>query len=80
MLQTVRVFTVAAIGRPPTGLNVGGTPWLGAYRTQEGCRVKGTGTDFHIEWLQHCTALLLPVILYSEDKSLKSRYIVGHGG
>ena len=44
-LQAVRVLAVAAVGRAPARLHVGGVPRLGAERAQEGRRMEGAGAD-----------------------------------
>ena len=48
MLHAVRIFPVAAVCRTTTGLRIGGPPGFGAERTQEGGRMKGTGSHLHI--------------------------------
>src|SRR3546814_76483 len=52
MLQAVGVLAVATVFGAARWLNVGGTPWLGADRAQEGGCMRGAGADFHVVGLQ----------------------------
>src|SRR3546814_14134465 len=65
MLQAVGVLAVATVFGAARWLNVGGTPWLGADRAQEGGCMRGAGADFHVvgrsderrvgkEWVRRC--------------------------
>ena len=72
VLQAVRVLTVAAIGRPAGGLDVGHVPRFGAERAQEGRRMEGPGAFFHIVRLLDDTALVGPVVLQGQNQFLES--------
>ena len=52
MLQPVRVFAVAAVGRPARRLDIGGAPRLRTERAQGGRRVERAGADLDIIGLQ----------------------------
>ena len=75
MLQTVGVFAITAVGRSATRLHVRDTPGFRADSTDEGCRVKGTGTNLHIQGLHDYAALLGPVILQGLDQALEATQI-----
>ncbi len=77
MLQTIGVFSVAAVFRSARGLNVGGVPGLGANRAQKSRRMKGTCTNLHIERLQDHATLRGPELLQGQDQILEAR---GGGG
>ncbi len=72
VLQSVGVFTVAAIGWATAGLNVSGIPGFRADGTKEGRWVKGTGADFHIQRLKHHATVPGPELLQGQDQALKS--------
>ena len=77
MLQPVRVFTVAPVGRPAAGLNVGRVPGFWPDGPQEGGRVKGASAYFHIQWLEDHTAVLRPEILQCQDQALEGSDVRG---
>ena len=83
MLQAVRILAIAAIGRAPRRLHIGGAPWLGADRTQEGRRMKRAGAHFHVIRLRNDAPFIAPIALKFEDQRLKSRCGIcslGHDG
>ena len=71
MLQAIGILAVTSVGWAAAGLYIGAAPWFRAYGTQKCCRVKGACTHLEIERLQHSAALLLPVILNRENKTLE---------
>ena len=75
MLQTVGIFAIAPVGRSAARLHVRGSPGLRADCTDEGCRMKSTGANFHIKRLQNHTALIGPVILQGLDQALEATQI-----
>ena len=71
VLQTVRVFTVAAVSRTAGRLHVGGSHWLRPQRAQARHRVRGSRADFHVQWLNDGAALARPIVLQCQDQALK---------
>ncbi len=63
MLQTIRIFTVAAILGTAGRLHISSAPGLRPQCAQEGGGVRGARADFHVVGLQQRAALLVPVIL-----------------
>ena len=76
MLQTVGVFSVAAVGWPTGRLDISRAQWLRAHGGKKSRRVEGARTDFHIIRLKHHTALVRPVRLEAQDQILKMHYLV----
>ena len=74
MLQAIRVFAVAPILRAARRLHVRRAPGLGAERTQEGRRMRGSRADLHVVRLQQRATLLVPVTLEIENDFLKRGY------
>src|SRR5215468_151296 len=72
MLQPVRVFAVAPVGRAARGLHIGGAPRLRPERAQCRRRVKRAGADLDIIGLQDDAALLRPIALQGQDQPLKA--------
>src|SRR3546814_16751381 len=60
-----------SIGRATARLYVGGIPWLGADRTQEGRPMKRAGAHFHVHRLDDDTSLFGPEFLQREDQVLE---------
>ena len=77
VLQPVRIFPVAPVCRPTTGLHIGRIPVLRAQCTQKSGGVKGARSHLHIQWLQDYATQLGPVVLQAENNLLKCRG--GHG-
>jgi hypothetical protein len=71
MLQAVGILAVATVGGPARRLHVGGGPWFGTQRPQEGSRVEGAGADFGVERLQQYATLLAPVAIEGLDHLLE---------
>jgi hypothetical protein len=76
MLQSIGVLTLATISWPPARLNVGRIPGFRANRPQKCRGVEGSCPYFHIQWLQHNTALIGPELLQLQDNLLKGKYIL----
>ena len=74
LLQPVGVFAIAAVGRPPRGLDIGGAPRLGPERAQRRRRMEGAGADLDIVGLQDHAALLRPEALQIEDQRLEAHH------
>ena len=79
VLQTVRVFTIATIGRTAGRLNIGRSPRAITERTQCRRRVEGASTNLHVVGLQNCAALFSPVGLEPQDDLLERTGFIGHG-
>ena len=82
MLQPVRVFAIAAIGRATGGLNISRGPRLFAQSTQCRCRVERPCADFHVIGLQNRAPCPGPVGLEPEQDFLKTLRLcdgLGHG-
>ena len=73
MLQPVRVFAIAAVGRAARWLDIGGAPRFRPERAQGGRRVERAGADFDIVGLQDHAALLRPKTLQIQNQGLKAR-------
>ena len=71
MLQAVGVLTVTAVGGAAAGLYIGSVPGFRPDGTQEGGRVEGAGTHFHVQGLKNHAAVLRPEILQSQDQALE---------
>ncbi len=80
VLQPVGVLSIAPVSRPPRGLNIGRAPRLGAQRAQHGGRMQRTGAHLDVVRLQDHTALLAPIVMESQDQSLKGQgfLVLGH--
>jgi len=74
VLQPVGVFSVAAVGGTPRGLDVGHVPRFRAQRTQKGGRIEGAGPDLDVVGLLNHAALFRPVVVERKNQFLK-----GHG-
>ena len=74
VLQTVRVFAVAAVSRAATGLHISGVPGFRADGPQECGGVESAGAYFHIVGLKYHTTLLGPVLLEGEDQVLEGTH------
>src|SRR5207247_1103173 len=72
LLQPIGIFPIAAIGRPPRGLHIGGAPGLGAESAQRSRRMERAGPDLDIVRLQNDAALLRPEALQIENKRLEA--------
>src|SRR5690606_35615687 len=70
-LQAVGVVAVAAVGRAPAGLHVGGVPRFRPERAQEGRRVEGAGADLQVERLDQHAATVGPVRVQALDQLLE---------
>src|SRR5690606_11384749 len=71
MLQTVRVFAIAAIFGPTRWLHIGSFPRPGAERTERRCRVKRPRPHFHVIGLQDRATIFRPIVMERQDQSLK---------
>ena len=71
LLEAVGILAVAAVLRPPRGLDVGGIPGLRPERAQCRRRMKRAGADFHVIGLQDDAAPLGPELLEREDQPLE---------
>lgn len=75
VLQPVRFFTVAAVSRSTTRLDVCRIPDLRPYSPQKGSGMERASTDLHIEWLENYTAMRCPKLLEGQNQALKDRYL-----
>ena len=80
MLQPVRVLAVAAVGRPPRRLHVGGAPRLGAERAQRGRRMERAGADLDVIGLQNRRSPAPPNIAAEPGSGLESSDARGSTG
>src|SRR5579863_4387750 len=71
MLQPVGVFAIAAVLRPPRGLDIGRAPGLGPKRAQRRRWMERARADLHVIGLEDDAALPRPKALQSEDQTLK---------
>ena len=74
MLQPIGVFAIAPVFWASRGLHIGCAPRLGADRTKKGCSVRGARADLHIVGLEQGAALLIPVLLQTQNNLLKSEH------
>ena len=74
MLQPERIVAIAAVGRPPGRLYIGGAPGFGADRSQEGGRMKRPGTHFLVIGLHNDAASFRPELLQRQNQVLKAHY------
>lgn len=71
-LETIRVFTIAAVGGTPGRLDVGHVPWLRSECAQAGRRMKRSRSDFDVVRLLNYASLRMPILFQGEDQFLKS--------
>ena len=71
MLHPVRVVPVAAIGRAPTGLHVGGIERLRPERPEKRVRIEGARARLDVVWLGQQATLRIPVLLQIQNKVLE---------
>ena len=71
MLETVRVFAIAAVFGSSARLNVCSIPSLGTNRAQRGRGMKRSCAHFHVIGLEDDAALRRPVLLERQDEILE---------
>ena len=71
MLKSIRVLSVASVGRPPAGLYIRGAPWLRPQDPKKGCGVESPGDHFQIVWLVNDTSLISPEAVQRKQQILK---------
>jgi hypothetical protein len=74
MLQAIVVFAIASVFWVRRGLHVGGTPGLWPNGSQKGRRVRSARAYLHIVGLKQGTALMIPVLLQTQNNLLKSEH------
>src|SRR5690606_36761584 len=71
VLETVRIFAVAAILRATRRLHIGHIPRARSERTQSRRGVQRTRAHFHVVWLQDGATSLRPIVMERQDQTLK---------
>ena len=75
LVQTIRIFAVAAVLWAARRLNVRGSPGFRTKRPQERRGVRRTRPDFHVDRLHQSAALAVPVFLQAQDDFLKGNHV-----
>ena len=74
LVQTVGVFAVTGVLGTARRLHIRGTPGFRSERSQK-CRcMRGTGTDFDVDRLKQSAALLVPILLQTQNYFLKGNH------
>ena len=73
VLQPVRVFAVAAVGRAPARLHVGGLPGPRTEGAKAGMGRERAGADLDVVRLQDGAALARPELVQPEDQRLEAQ-------
>jgi hypothetical protein len=76
MLQAIRVFAIATIGRTSAWLRIAGSPRLRPQRPQEGRRMEGAGAHFNVIGLMDDAAFVGPKTMKGENELLKGHRII----
>ena len=71
MLHPIGIFTVAAVGRPPARLRIGGAPRLRSERPEKRRGVKGPRPHFEVIGLVNHATLIGPESMEGEDEFLE---------